>query len=92
MDAGPSEIARVITDTQKGEPILLAGPGASLLYEKLTAMSDANGATAQLDIKPGEQRWGNAETLLAIAQEARIIEQCNTDHSGGPEYRRGALG
>jgi len=89
MDAGPSEIARMIADAQETEQILLVGPGASMLHEKLTA----NGDTAQLDIKSGKGlRWGNAETLLTIAQETRVIEQCNTDHSGGPEYRRGALG
>jgi len=87
MDAGPSEIARVIIDTQENEPILLTGPGAAMLHEKLTA----NGGTTKLDIKPGKGlRWGNAETLLTIARETRVIEQGNTDHSGGPEYRRGA--
>lgn len=90
MDASPPEIARAIADTQTAEPILLAGPGASMLYEKLTAISDSG---AKLDIKPGKGlRWGNAETLLAIAQETGIITQSNTDYSGGPEYRRSAVG
>jgi len=88
MDAGPTEIARVLTDTREAEQVLLAGPGASMLYEKLTA----NGDAAKLDIKTGNLRWGNAETLLTIAQETRIIEQHTTDYSGSPEYRRGALG
>jgi len=87
MDAEPAEIARVITDTWEAEQVLLVGPSASMLHEKLTA--DSN--TAKLDIKPEKQRWGNAETLLAIARETRIIEQGNTGYSGGPEYRRGAI-
>ena len=87
MDAEPAEIARVITDTREAEQVLLVGPGASMLHEKLTA----DGNTAQLDIKPEKQRWGNAETLLAIARETRIIEQGNAGYSGGPEYRRGAI-
>ena len=89
MDAGPSEIARVIADTQETQPILLTGPGAAMLHEKLTAHGD----TAKFDIKPGKGlRWGNAETLLTIARETRIIEQGTAGYSGGPEYRRGALG
>jgi tRNA threonylcarbamoyladenosine biosynthesis protein TsaB len=89
MDAEPADITRTIAYTQETEQVLLVGPGASMLHEKLTA----DGDTARLDIKPGKGlRWGNAETLLTIAWETRIIEQCNTDHSGGPEYRRGALG
>jgi len=89
MDACPAEIAHVITDTQKAEQTLLVGPGASMLYEKLIA----NGDTTKLTIKMGKGlRWGNAETLLTIAQETRIIEQGTTDYSDGPEYQRGALG
>jgi tRNA threonylcarbamoyladenosine biosynthesis protein TsaB len=93
MDAGPAEIARAIADAQESEPILLIGPGASMLHEKLTVNGDSGHAVAQLDIKPGKGlRWGNAETLLTIAQETRIIEQCTVDYSSGPEYQRGALG
>jgi tRNA threonylcarbamoyladenosine biosynthesis protein TsaB len=87
MDAAPVEIARAIADAQEAEQVLLVGPGASMLHEKFAA----NGDTAKLDIKPEKQRWGNAETLLTIARETRIIEQGNAGYSGGPEYRRGAI-
>jgi tRNA threonylcarbamoyladenosine biosynthesis protein TsaB len=87
MDAGPPEIARALADNHAAEQILLVGPGASMLHEKLTAMGGAG-----LNIKPGKGlRWGNAETLLAIARETRVIEQGNAGYSNGPEYRRGAL-
>jgi tRNA threonylcarbamoyladenosine biosynthesis protein TsaB len=93
MDADPAKIADTITaaiaatvaDTGTAEPILLTGPGASMLHEQLTAGDGG----ARFDIKPGTGlRWGNAETLLAIAQETGILKQNNTDYSGGPEYIR----
>ena len=86
MDAGAAEIARAIADAPEAGQVLLVGPGASMLHEKLAAHDD----TAQLDIKTDNLRWGNAETLLIIARETRIIEQ-GTAYSDGPEYRRGAI-
>jgi tRNA threonylcarbamoyladenosine biosynthesis protein TsaB len=83
MDATPAEIADAIrknfTTEGHGE-ILLTGPGAPLLYEKLCAM-DALPA-----INLGKNlRWGNAQTLLAMAQETGIIA---SDNAAGPVYIR----
>ncbi|MDR0456737.1 MAG: tRNA (adenosine(37)-N6)-threonylcarbamoyltransferase complex dimerization subunit type 1 TsaB [Treponema sp.] len=94
MDAGSAEIARVIADTHEAEHILLTGPGASMLHEQLNANAAASSLTEssmKLDITAGKLRWGNAETLLAIAQETRIIAHGDAGYSGGPEYGRGAI-
>ena len=89
MDAAPSEIASaigaaisaVLADTPS--PVLLTGPGAPLLYEKLCSFE------TNLNINPGKGlRWGNAQTLLHIARETNCIIQCNTDPSCGPVYIR----
>ena len=85
MDATPEEIARALSAVLAGtpDPVLLTGPGAPLLYEKLCA-SETN-----LNINPGKDlRWGNAQTLLQIARETNCITQCNTDPSCGPVYIR----
>jgi tRNA threonylcarbamoyladenosine biosynthesis protein TsaB len=79
MDAPPEAIARAITAAPA--PILLTGPAAPLLYEKVY--------TPELNIKAGATlRWGNAQTLLHIAQETNCITKCNTDPSCGPVYIR----
>jgi len=74
MDASPDEIAHALAAVP-GQ-ILLTGPGAPLLESKL-------------NIKAGTGlRWGNAQTLLQIAQETKCITQSNTDPSCGPVYIR----
>jgi len=79
MDAAPDEIARAMNAAPG--PILLTGPGAPLLYEKVY--------TPDIDIKADTKlRWGNAQTLLQIARETNCITQCNTDPSCGPVYIR----
>jgi len=81
MDAPPDEIARAMSAAPG--PILLTGPGAPLLYEKVYALEP------KLDLNPGKGlRWGNAQTLLQIARETGCITQCNTDPSCGPVYIR----
>ena len=81
MDAPPDEIARAINGAPG--PILLTGPAAPLLYEKVYTLEP------KLDINPGKGlRWGNAQTLLQIARETNGITQCNTDPSCGPVYIR----
>jgi tRNA threonylcarbamoyladenosine biosynthesis protein TsaB len=77
MDATPAEIAAAINHQL---PTTLTGPGAPLLYEKLCAM-DALPA-----INPGKNlRWGNAQTLLAMARETGFIA---SDTAAGPVYIR----
>jgi len=83
MDAPPDEIASAISAAISAAPgpILLTGPAAPLLYEKVY--------TPGLDLKAGNGlRWGNAQTLLQIARETNCITQCNTDPSCGPVYIR----
>jgi len=83
MDAAPNEIARILADTPSPGQILLTGPGAPLLYEKIYTPE------TKLEINPGKGlRWGNAQTLLQIARETNCITQCNTDPSCGPVYIR----
>jgi len=79
MDAPPAEIASAISAAPG--PVLLTGPGALLLYEKIY--------TPDIDIKADTKlRRGNAQTLLQIARETNCITQCNTDPSCGPVYIR----
>ena len=81
MDAPPAEIASAMSAAPC--PILLTGPAAPLLYEKVYTLD------AKLDLNPGKGlRWGNAQTLLQIARETGAITQCNTDPSCGPVYIR----
>jgi len=81
MDAAPDEIIRALAAVP-GQ-IVLTGPGAPLLYEKVYAPG------TKLDLNPGRGlRWGNAQTLLHIARETNCITQCNTDPSCGPVYIR----
>jgi tRNA threonylcarbamoyladenosine biosynthesis protein TsaB len=85
MDAAPEEIASAISAALTNAPgqILLTGPAAPLLYEKVYTPG------TKLDINPGKGlRWGNAQTLLQIARETNCITQCNTDPSCVPVYIR----
>jgi tRNA threonylcarbamoyladenosine biosynthesis protein TsaB len=85
MDAPPDAIASAISAALAAAPgqILLTGPAAPLLYEKVYTPE------TNLTINPGKGlRWGNAQTLLHIAQETNCITQCNTDPSCGPVYIR----
>jgi len=83
MDAAPDEIARILADTPSPGEILLTGPGAALLYEKVYTLEP------KLNLNPGKGlRWGNAQTLLQIARETNGITLCNTDPSCGPVYIR----
>jgi tRNA threonylcarbamoyladenosine biosynthesis protein TsaB len=94
MDAGPvaiaAEIAAAAADdrarqTDIAKQVLLFGPGADMLYEKLTQLPQS----PAIDIQPGKGlRWGNAQTLLEIALETDIFEKNITDFSAGPEYIR----
>ena len=96
MDAGPVEIADktasaiTATATAAQETLLLFGPGADLLYGKLTQMPQNPLAPLVADdIVLGKGlRWGNAQTLLEIALETDIFVNSVTDFSAGPEYIR----
>jgi tRNA threonylcarbamoyladenosine biosynthesis protein TsaB len=99
MDAGPAaiadEIASAITAACAGQAdaakqVLLTGPAADMLYEKLTRLpqSQSTPLTAA-DIVPGKGlRWGNAQTLLEMARQTDIFAKNITDFSAGPEYIR----
>jgi len=90
MDAGPSAIATVIADaasTGQAKQVLLFGPGAEMLYGKLTQLPQS--PLADINILVGKGlRWGNAQTLLEIALETDIFANSVTDFSAGPEYIR----
>ena len=76
MDAAPDAILKM----GNKEPMLLIGPGAELLYEKLPAAEN---------IIPGSAlRYGNAETLLEMAAAADIFASSNSSLFAGPEYIR----
>jgi tRNA threonylcarbamoyladenosine biosynthesis protein TsaB len=110
MDAGPAaiadKIAAAIADkiaaasTDKiaaasADQVLLFGPGAQMLYDKLTQLPQS----PLVDIQLGKGLpWGNAKTLLEIALETDIFangvfangvcKNAITDFSSGPEYIR----
>jgi len=105
MDAGPAAIADAIaaaiadaiaaaiadeTAKAQAKQVLLFGPGAEMLYGKLTQLPQSSLAPlAASDIVLGKGlRWGNAQTLLEIAREADIFANSVTDFSMGPEYIR----
>jgi len=82
MDAAPDEIARALAATPSPGKILLTGPGAHLLYEKLKGIKT-------LDLNPGKGlRWGNAQTLLYIARETGCLTKGKSDIASGPVYIR----
>jgi len=84
MDADPGQIAAAINSEKTGsEKVLLAGPDAEKLYNKL--MDNGNFAGI-LDIAP---RRGYALSLLDIAKNKEIFDNDNTVwHIKGPEYVR----
>jgi len=96
MDANPAEISAKIKavlseqpDTKNPDNILLTGPGARLLHEKLSTHNPPlptpqRGIAAHLL----PTRWGDAQTLLEIAKENNIFENNETDYFSGPEYIR----
>jgi len=102
MDAGPAEIAAVIAKViapqeakqeSASKEALLFGPGADMLYGKLTQLYQSPLAPpppmAAVKIVLGKGlRWGNAQTLLEIALETDIFANNVTDFSAGPEYIR----
>ncbi|MCL2043249.1 MAG: tRNA (adenosine(37)-N6)-threonylcarbamoyltransferase complex dimerization subunit type 1 TsaB [Treponema sp.] len=86
MDAPPDAIARIITGSLLPQPenewqneVLLVGPGAKMLHEKM----GTDTLRAGIDL-----RWGNAETLLLMAQETDIFVNSEKNLSIGPEYIR----
>ena len=97
MDATPQEIAAALaeslspqTKTGATEQALLFGPGAEMLHEGLTVLPPGN--PCGIDIKAAVRlgkgvRWGNAETLLELALEARVFDN-GGDLLAGPEYLR----
>jgi len=89
MDAGPEAIAEAIASACAGQEkqALLFGPGADMLYGKLTQLPDS--PLAGIDLLAGKSLpWGNAQTLLEIALETDIFANNVTDFSAGPEYIR----
>jgi len=95
MDAGPEAIAdaivKAITEAasaKQAKHALLFGPGAEMLHEKLTQLPQS--PLANIDFLVGKGlRWGNAQTLLEIAQETDIF--ANPNFSTGPEYIRSSV-
>jgi len=84
MDAPPEEIASAIgaAISVAPGPILLTGPGAQLLYEKVYTLDP------QLNLKTDQAlRRGNAQTLLLIARETGALTRA-ADPSCGPVYIR----
>jgi len=90
MDAGPEAINAAIASAASAEALLLFGPGADLLYGKLTQLPQNPLAPPDaVDIVLGKGlRWGNAQTLLEIALETDIFANSVSDFSAGPEYIR----
>jgi len=86
MDATPEEITQALAAlaaASSPNKILLTGPGAALLYEKVYTPG------IKLDLNPGKGlRWGNAQTLLQIARETGRLKQGKSDFSSGPVYIR----
>jgi tRNA threonylcarbamoyladenosine biosynthesis protein TsaB len=81
MDAGPEEIQRILEDEAGGAPVLLAGPDAEMLRQKLPA------GTHDIYIEP-YQRGGYARYLLAIAKKTNLLYNGRIDWLSGPEYIR----
>jgi tRNA threonylcarbamoyladenosine biosynthesis protein TsaB len=90
MDAGPEAIAKAIATAASEEQekqVLLFGPGSGLLHDKLAQLPQ--GLLADINLLAGKGlRWGNAQTLLEIAQETDIFANSVNDFSAGPEYIR----
>jgi tRNA threonylcarbamoyladenosine biosynthesis protein TsaB len=84
MDATPAELAALITTHP--QPTTITGPGSHMLYEQLCSMNLQNGITWGKNL-----RWGNAATLLRIAQETGIITSGGNGCSSGPAYVRSSV-
>jgi len=94
MDAGPAEIAAVISkaiaeaaSAGQTKQALLFGPGAEMLHGKLTQLPQSQPASIDILVAKGI-RWGNAQTLLEMALETDIFANNITNFSTGPEYIR----
>jgi tRNA threonylcarbamoyladenosine biosynthesis protein TsaB len=88
MDATPVEIAGELSHPplptpHSPLPILLIGPGAPLLYDKLCAMNLQSGITWGKNL-----RWGNAASLLHIARETGMSTSGDNGYSDVPVYIR----
>jgi len=99
MDADPAAIAAEIASAvaaaiapQEAKQVLLFGPGADLLYGKLTQLPQSPSPLAPMvaaKILLGKGiRCGNAQTLLEIARETDIFANSVSDFSAGPVYIR----
>jgi hypothetical protein len=58
-----------------------------MLYKKLLELPASTLNTSGIISGEG-LRWGNAETLLLIAQKTEIFAKNTVNHSAGPEYIR----
>jgi tRNA threonylcarbamoyladenosine biosynthesis protein TsaB len=87
MDAAPAEIVKAIAScADMQNQVLLVGPGAEMLYQKMT---DSPNGLDTARIKPEKRlRWGNAETLLHIARDTAIFDNNTDNYSDGPKYIR----
>jgi tRNA threonylcarbamoyladenosine biosynthesis protein TsaB len=92
MDSEPLHIANTIAaalaqqESGTSDKAMLFGPGASLLYDALTQSSSKAFNIDSIKLEK-DLRWGNAQTLLRIAEETNIL-QGSIDYSSGPEYIR----
>ena len=98
MDATLKEIINTINGSLPPAPgspvpvsILFVGPGAKLLYEKLSD-TDSTGAQGQQPNFPfilGDNlRYGDAQTMLHIVKEINFPENNCSDFFSGPVYIR----
>ena len=92
MDAKAAEIALTLNEAllQQGLSdiqgrVLLTGPGAQLLCEKLSLEKDFN---FNCIINGKELIWGNALSLLTIAKEKKYFSGEQTEIPSGPQYIR----
>ena len=87
MDATPAEITNALIPVPRSPfPILLIGPGAQMLYEKINELPAEKQPIH--GIIPGGPLWGDAVSLLEIARETSVIEKGGADIFAGPEYIR----
>jgi tRNA threonylcarbamoyladenosine biosynthesis protein TsaB len=97
MDAGPAAIAAEIAaatansvSAGQAEQVLLFGPGAQTLHDKLLQLPQSQSAPLAAAVLTAGKglRWGNAQSLLEIAVETDIFTKNVTNFSAGPEYIR----
>ena len=93
MDARPMDITNSINNALLAHSknalaqVLLIGPGAILLYEKLSLLPEFNLIKDSI-ILGKDLCWGNAQTLLLIAHEDNVFSRKSDNFSCGPEYIR----